>query len=327
MKAVLCKEYGPPEKLVLEEVESQPLGKDQIRIGVRAAGVNFPDTLIIQGQYQFKPDLPFTPGAEAAGDVTEIGADVSEFKVGDRVVWYSVCGGFADEIVANPSEVMKIADSMDYKTAAGMFLTYGTSYHALVQRANIQPGETLLVLGAAGGVGLAAVDIGTALGAKVIAAASSDDKLELAKQYGAELTINYATEDLKARAKELTGGKGVDVIYDPVGGDLFEQSLRAIARKGRMLVVGFASGDIPKLRANLVLLKDCQVVGVFWGQFMRLEPDVNAQNILDLVRMFEEGKIKPLISATYPLGEAAQALNDMLARKVRGKVVLTPADA
>jgi NADPH2:quinone reductase len=226
--------------------------------------------------------------------------------------------------VADQIQVTKIADSMDYKTAAGMFLTYGTSYHALVQRANIQPEETLLVLGAAGSVSLSAVDIRTALGAKVIAAAFSDDKLELAKQYGAELTINYSTEDLKARTKELTGGKGADVIYDPVGGDLFKQSLRAIARKGRMLVVGFASGEIPKLPVNLVLLKDCQVVGVFWGQFMRLEPDVNAQNVEDLVRMFEEGKIRPLISETYPLEKAAQALEDMLARKVKGKVVLTP---
>lgn len=322
MKAMLCKEYGPPETLVFEEVESRPLDKDQVRIAVHAAGINFPDTLIIQGQYQFKPDLPFSPGAEAAGEVTEVGANVSKVKVGDRVAWFSVSGGYADEIVAVESEVTPISDSMDYETAAGMFLTYGTSYHALVQRANIQPGETMLVLGAAGGVGLAAVDIGRALGAKVIAAASSDEKLALAKQYGAEMTINYSTEDVKKRTKELTGGKGVDVIYDPVGGELFEQSLRAIARKGRMLVVGFASGEIPKLPANLVLLKDCQVVGVFWGQFTMLEPDVNAQNIKDLVRMFEDGSIKPLISARYPLEKAADALHDILARKVTGKVVL-----
>jgi len=323
MKAMMCKEYGPPESLVYEEVKSKPLGKDQIRIAVKAAGVNFPDSLIIQGLYQFKPDLPFSPGAEAAGDVTEVGPDVTKVKVGDRVVWFSVAGGYAEEIVAEESEVTPISDSMDYETASGMFLTYGTSYHALVQRANIQPGETLLVLGAAGGVGLAAVDIGRALGAKVIAAASSDEKLEIAKRFGAEMTINYATEDLKQRTKELTGGKGVDVIYDPVGGPLFEQSLRAIARKGRMLVIGFASGEIPKLPVNLVLLKDCQVVGVFWGQFSKLEPDVNAQNVRDMVQMVEDGKLKPLISKTYPLENAVDALNDILARKVVGKVVLT----
>ena len=275
------------------------------------------------GRYQFKPDFPFSPGAEASGDVTEVGADVTKVKVGDRVAWFSVAGGYSEEIVAEEAEVLPIDDSMDYNTAAGMFLTYGTSYHALVQRANIQPGETLLVLGAAGGVGLAAVDIGRALGAKVIAAASNDDKLDLAKQYGAEMTINYSTEDLKQRTKELTGGKGVDVIYDPVGGDYFEQSLRAIARRGRMLVVGFASGKIPKLPANLVLLKDCQVVGVFWGQFAKLEPEVNAQNIRDLVQMVADGKLTPLISKTYPLEKAADALNDILARNVVGKVVLT----
>lgn len=323
MKAVLCKELGPPETLVFEEVEPRTLGKDEVRIAVRAAGVNFPDTLIIQGRYQFQPDLPFSPGGEAAGDVTEIGADVSKVAVGDRVVWRSIFGGFAEEIVAGEAEVMKIPDSLNYETAAGMFLTYGTTYHALVQRANIQPGETMLVLGAAGGVGLSAVDLGVALGAKVIAAASSDEKLELAKQYGAEQTINYTNEDIKLRTKELTGGKGVDVIYDPVGGDLFEQSLRAIARKGRMLVVGFASGVIPKLPTNLVLLKDCQVVGVFWGQFTQLEPDVNAQNIRNLIQMVEDGKIKPLISKRYPMDKAADALKDILARKVKGKVVLT----
>lgn len=323
MKAVLCKELGPPESLVFEEVEPRTLGKDEIRIAVRAAGVNFPDTLIVQGRYQFQPDLPFSPGGEAAGDVTEVGLDVSKVAVGDRVVWRSIFGGFAEEIIASEAEVMKIPDSMDYETAAGMFLTYGTTYHALVQRANIQPGETLLVLGAAGGVGLSAVELGAALGAKVIAAASSDEKLETTKKFGAELTINYTNEDIKLRTKELTGGKGVDVIYDPVGGDLFEQSLRAIARKGRMLVVGFASGVIPKLPTNLVLLKDCQVVGVFWGQFTQLEPDVNAQNIRDLIQLFEDGKIKPLISKSYPMEKAVDALQDILARKVKGKVVLT----
>ncbi len=316
MKAMLCKQYGPAEVLVYEDIESRPLGKNEVRIAVRAGGVNFADRLAIKGQYQFKPDFPFSPGAEAAGDVTEIGARVNKVNVGDRVVWHGLFGGYAEEIIADESEVSPIFDSLDYETAAGMFLTYGTSYHGLVQRAEIQPGETLLVLAAAGGVG-------RALGARVIAAASSDEKLDLAKRFGAEMTINYSAEDIKQRTKELTNCKGVDVIYDPVGGELFEQSLRAIAPKGRMLEVGFASGEIPKMAVILVLLKSCQVVGVFYGQFRQLEPELKAQNVRDLVQMIADGKLNPLVSKTYPLEKAVDALNDILTRKVLSKVVLT----
>lgn len=323
MKAVVCKHFGPPGTLVIEEVPSPPLAAGQVRIAVHACGVNFPDTLIIENKYQFKPDLPFTPGGEVAGEIVEIAAGVKHAHVGDRVIAMVGWGGFADELVVEEARTLPIPGDMDYATAAGFTMTYGTSYHALVQRAGLRAGETLLVLGAAGGVGLAAVELGRALGATVIAAASSDEKLELCKKHGAALAINYAKEKLKDRVKELTGGQGADVIYDPVGGDFFDQAVRCINWNGRLLVVGFASGRIPELPANLALLKGCSVVGVFWGAFTFREPETNAANLAELGRLYELGEIKPHVSAKYPLERVAEALGDISTRKATGKIVLT----
>ncbi|MSQ59067.1 MAG: NADPH:quinone oxidoreductase family protein [Betaproteobacteria bacterium] len=323
MKAVLCKELGPPEKLVVEEVPSLKPAKGQVVIGVKAAGVNFPDTLIIQGKYQFKPDLPFSPGGEVAGVVKELGEGVSNWKAGDRVIATTTWGGFAQEMVVDADRLIAMLGAMDYVAGSAFVLTYGTSYHALVDRAQLKAGETMLVLGASGGVGLAAVQIGKALGARVIAAASSAEKLAACKQAGADEIINYSTEDLRARVKVITGGRGTDVVYDPVGGTYSELALRDMAWNGRFLVVGFAAGEIPKIPLNLALLKGCSIVGVFWGAFTRTEPERNRLNNQELMRMFEAGKVKPHIHATYPLEQAAQALNDLVGKKVSGKVVLT----
>jgi NADPH:quinone reductase len=323
MRAVICKEYGPPESLVVGELELPPVQEGEVRIGVHACGVNFPDTLIIQGKYQFKPPMPFAPGGEVAGEILELGAGVTNFKVGDRVMAMTGHGGFAEEVVVAAQRVLPLAPGMDFVTAAGFTMTYGTSLHALLQRGRLQPGENLLVLGAAGGVGLAAVELGKAMGARVIAAASSAEKLQVAREHGADELIDYSREDLKERTKELTGGKGADVIYDPVGGDAFDQCMRAINWKGRMLVVGFASGRIPELPVNLALLKGCEVVGVFWGSFAAREPKENAANFQQLFKYYAEGKIKPHVCATYPLEQAPQALNDLLERKAVGKIVIT----
>ena len=323
MKAVLCKQYGPPESLVIENVPSKPLGKGEVRVALHAAGVNFPDVLIIQGKYQFKPEMPFSPGGEAAGQISEIGEGVTGYKVGDRVIVMCGWGGFADEIVIAADRLQKMPDSMDYATGAAFLMTYGTSHHALRQRAQIKPGETLLVLGAAGGVGLAAVELGKVMGARVIAAASTDEKLALCRKYGADEVINYTTEKIRDRVKELTGGKGADVIYDAVGGDAFDEAIRCINWDGRLLVVGFASGRIPQLPVNLALLKGCQVVGVFWGDFTRREPELHRQNLDEMMRWFAEGKLHPHISASYPMEKVADALNDMMNRKVQGKAVVT----
>lgn len=324
MKAVLCKQHGPPETLVVEDVESPPLKPGQVRIAVHACGVNFPDTLIIENKYQFKPDLPFSPGGEVAGDVVEVGEGAEGVSVGDRVIAMVLCGGYAEELVTEASNLLPIPEGMDYEAAAGFTMTYGTSLYALKQRAELQPGETLLVLGAAGGVGLAAVELGKVMGARVIAAASSQDKLDLCREYGADETINYAEESLKERTKELTGGQGADVIYDAVGGDAFDQAVRCINWKGRLLIIGFASGRIPELPVNLALLKGCQIVGVFWGAFTYREPEENARNLAQLGRWFEEGKLKPHVCAKYPLERAADALNQILDRKAKGKIILTP---
>ncbi|MBB4862137.1 NADPH2:quinone reductase [Pseudomonas nitritireducens] len=323
MKAVLCKAFGPAETLVLEEVASPEPKKNEVLLQVHAAGVNFPDTLIIEGKYQFKPPFPFSPGGEAAGVVGAVGEKVSHVKPGDRVMALTGWGSFAEEVAVPGYSVMPIPDGMDFASAAAFGMTYGTSMHALKQRANLQPGETLLVLGASGGVGLAAVEIGKAMGAKVIAAASSDAKLEVAKAAGADVLINYSEGSLKDKLKELTGGQGVDVIYDPVGGDLFEEAFRSIAWNGRMLVVGFASGTIPALPANLTLLKGASLVGVFWGSFAQRQPQDNAANFQQLFAWFAEGKIKPLVSQTFPLEKAADAINHLGQRKAVGKVVVT----
>jgi NADPH:quinone reductase len=322
MRAVLCKEFGPPENLVVEDVPSPAVGKGEVGVDVHAAAVNFPDLLIIQNKYQFKPSLPFSPGGEVAGVVREVGAGVTAVKPGDRVFATTMWGGFSEEIVVDQSRVARIPDRMDFVTASAFVMAYGTSHYALVDRARLKPGETLAVLGAAGGVGLAAVEIGKVLGARVIACASSDDKLDVCKEHGADAVINYAREDLKERMKELTGGRGADVIYDPVGSQLSEAALRGIAWEGRFLVVGFAGGDIPRIPLNLVLLKGCQIVGVFWGSFIAREPEKNREYLAELMRWFEEGKVRPFVSETFPLERAADALNAMAARKVKGKVVL-----
>jgi NADPH:quinone reductase len=324
MKAVLCKSYGPPENLSFEEIESPPLARGGVRIGVHACGVNFPDVLIIKGEYQFKPPFPFSPGAEVSGVVLEVGSDVKNFSVGDRVIGMTGWNGFAEEVVVDAAKCLKMPAQMDFAAAAALPMTYGTSYHALVQRAQLAAGETLLVHGATGGVGTAAVEIGKLLGAKVIATAGSDEKLQtLQKLYGVEHVINYRTNaGWKERVKELTNGNGADVIYDPVGGDVFEQSLRCINWNGRLLVVGFASGPIPSAKANLILLKGCSVVGVFWGAFSAREPEVNRKNFEQLMTWYAQGSLKPAISHRFPLERAADALNAITRREVVGKAVL-----
>ena len=322
MKAIMCKELGPPEKLVLDNVPEPSMGKNAVRIAVKACGVNFPDTLIIQGKYQFKPDMPFTPGGEFAGEIIEVGADVKHLRTGDRVAGGAAWGAYGEQVVTPAAGLIPLPKEVDYITAAAFPMIYGTSYHALKQRADLKPGETLLVLGAAGGVGLAAVELGKVMGARVIAAASTAEKLQACRERGADEVINYSTEDLKQRVKALTGGKGADVIYDPVGGDFFDQSTSCINWNGRILVVGFTSGRIPELPINRVLLKGCAVVGVFWGQFTMREPQVNMANFTQLVQWLVEGKLRPMVSKTYSLAEVPQALNDMMARKAIGKLVI-----
>src|SRR5207302_7425220 len=297
MKAVLCKEYGPPESLVLEDVEALKPGMGQVGVGVKACGVNFPDTLIIQGKYQFKPPMPFAPGGEVAGIVKEVGEGIDSVKVGDRVIAFIGWGGFAEEVLTDATRLIPIPAGMDFTTAAAFVMTYGTSHYALKDRAQLHPGETLLVLGAAGGVGLATVEIGKVMGARVIAAASSDEKLEVCKLHGADEVINYSTEDLRDRIKQLTGGKGVDVAFDPLGGDYSEPVLRSMAWGGRFLVIGFASGDIPRIPLNLPLLKVYSIVGVFWGSFMERDPKHGQEYLMALFTWFAEGKLTPHVSA------------------------------
>jgi NADPH2:quinone reductase len=324
MKAIVCKAWGLPDTLVVEELPDVVPEPGKVVIKVEAAGVNFPDVLIIQNKYQFKPELPFTPGGELAGTVTAVGNDVTQFKPGDRVIAFVGQGAFAQQIAAPVKSVMPMPPGMDFDTAAAITLTYGTSHHAVVDRAQLKAGETMLVLGAAGGVGLAAIEIGKALGARVIAAASSDEKLEICKQHGADATINYSTQDLREAIKASTDGKGPDVIYDPVGGIYAEPAFRSIAWRGRYLVVGFANGEIPRLPLNLMLLKGASLVGVFWGEFVRREPKANQAAMQELMGWLAEGKIRPHISGRYALADTPKALNDMAARKVTGKVVIQP---
>ncbi|MCF1252984.1 NADPH:quinone oxidoreductase family protein [Pseudomonas putida] len=322
MKAVLCKTLGPARNLVLEEVASPLPKKNEILLDVQAAGVNFPDTLIIEGKYQFQPPPPFSPGGEAAGVVAAVGEKAGAFKVGDRVMALTGWGAFAEQVAVPFYNVLPIPASMDFTTAAAFGMTYGTSMHALRQRGQLQAGETLLVLGASGGVGLAAVEIGKAMGARVIAAASSAEKLAVAKAAGADELIDYSQANLREEIKRLTGGQGVDVIYDPVGGELFEQAVRGLAWNGRLLVVGFASGSIPQLAANLVLLKGAAVLGVFWGAFAQRQPEDNAANFHQLFAWHAEGKLKPLVSQTYPLEEAGAAIEKLGQRQAVGKLVV-----
>jgi NADPH2:quinone reductase len=324
MKAVLCKEWGPPELLVVEDVASPVAGPGEVLIEVHAAGVNFPDTLIIQKKYQFQPPLPFSPGGEVAGVIKAVGEGVKHHKPGDRVIGSNTWGGYAQELVVKAERVVPIPDGMDFVTASAYVLAYGTSLHALKDRAKLAAGETLLVLGAAGGVGIAAVEIAKSMGARVIAAASSDDKLALCREHGADERINYASEDLRERIKALTAGKGPDVIYDPVGGSYSEPAFRSIAWEGRHLVVGFAAGDIPKLPLNLPLLKSASLVGVFWGAFLQRDPATTRQHMKDLFELYSSGKVKPPVTRTYRLEEAAQALRDVMERRVKGKVAILP---
>ena len=323
MKAVLCKQYGPPESLTFEELPSPKPGPGEVVVSVKAASVNFPDVLIIQNKYQFKPPLPFSPGSELSGVVKEVGPGVSTFRPGDKVMAFTTYGAFAEEVKTEASRLVPMPEGMQFIAASAFLLTYGTSDHALRDRGALKSGETLVVLGAAGGVGLAAIEIGKALGARVIACASSEEKLAVCREHGADGTINYATEDLRERIKALTEGRGVDVVYDAVGGPYTEPAFRSLAWRGRLLVVGFAAGEIPKLPLNLALLKGASVVGVFWGDFTRREPGEFAESVNQLGRWFREGKLRPHVSQTFPLRQAAEALKLMAARQVKGKVVLT----
>jgi NADPH2:quinone reductase len=323
MKAVICKEYGPPEKLVVADVPSPVAGPGQVVVSVRAAGVNFPDTLIIEGKYQFKPAPPFSPGGEIAGIVKSVGDGVTRVKPGDRVVALAPFGGYAEEVATGENTLLRMPDGLDFERAASALTTYGTTQYAFVDRAQLKPGETLLVLGAAGGVGLAAVELGKLLGAKVIAAARGADKLEICRSYGADGVIDYGTEDLKERVKALTGGNGADVVYDPVGGAYSEAALRATAWNGRFLVIGFASGEIPKIPLNLTLLKGCAILGVFWGSFLVREAARAAAMHTELLTFIRDGKLKPHLHARYRLEDAPRALRELLDRKVQGKAVLT----
>lgn len=323
MKALICKSLGMPDTLSFEEVADLQPGPGQVLVGMKAAGVNFPDALIIQGKYQFKPALPFAPGAEFSGVVLALGEGVKTCKVGDRVIAACPHGAFAEQVLVAAKQIIPMPQNMSFETAAAFTLTYGTSYHALKGRAVLKEGETLLVLGAAGGVGLAAIQIAKALGARVIAAASTAEKLAICKSNGADELINYTSEDLRERVKELTGGKGPNVIFDPVGGKYAEPAFRSIAWCGRYLVVGFADGDIPSLPLNLPLLKGASIVGVFWGEFVNRQLFEFIRDLGEMFALIEQGKLKPHVSKTYPLEQGAQALQDLLDRKVIGKVLIT----
>ena len=319
----MCKAYGPPESLVIEDVRSPVPGHGEVVVSVKAASVNFPDTLIIQNKYQTKPPLPFSPGSECAGVVKAVGEGVTRVRPGDPVMAITTYGSFAEEVLTPESRVLQIPRGMDFVTASAFTLTYGTSAHALVDRGDLKTGETLLVLGASGGVGIAAIEIGKALGAKVIACASTGDKLEVCEQHGADELINYTTQDLRERVKGITNGEGIDVVYDAVGGPYSEPALRSTRWRGRFLVVGFAAGEIPKIPLNLTLLKGCSIVGVFWGDFVKREPARFAALMQQLGDWYQAGKLKPYVSQTLPLARAADALNLMTTRRVKGKLVLT----
>ncbi len=323
MKAILCHDYGAPDSLVLGELPDPEAGPGKAVIDIHVAGANFVDALCIQGTYQIKPPLPFVPGMELAGVVRAVGDGVSNVLPGDRVACLAGIGGaFAERIAVKADRLVKIPDKMDFDTGAGFSLTYCTSLYALENRGHIAAGENLLVLGAAGGVGLAAVDLGKALGARVIAAASSDEKLAKCREFGADALINYDSEDLKARVKELTAGGGVDLVYDPVGGNYSEIALRTMGWNGRFLVIGFANGEIPRIPINLTLLKGCEIVGVDWGQFGARFPAETAPVLERVMQLFEQGKINPCVTQRYSFADAPRALNDLLARKVVGKAVI-----
>lgn len=324
MKALLCKHYGGPDDLSIDDIAEPAARPGEAIVEVKAAALNFFDTLIIAGKYQTKPAMPFSPAAEFAGVVRSLGDGVTGIKAGDRVLGYVGYGAAQQRVAARADRLVPIPDALDFDHAAGLCVTYGTTLHALKDRAHLREGETLAVLGASGGVGLAAVELGKAMGARVIACASSDDKLAFAKKHGADDGINYATDDLKEALRRVTGGKGADVIYDPVGGAYAEQALRSIAWKGRFLVVGFAAGEIPKIPLNLALLKGCDIVGVFWGSFIERDPAGHRANTQQIIDWVVAGKLSAHVQAAYPLSDAATALKALAARKVMGKIVLHP---
>ncbi|MEE4376523.1 MAG: NADPH:quinone oxidoreductase family protein [Candidatus Competibacteraceae bacterium] len=321
MRAVVCKQWGmPPDNLVLEELPSPIPEKDQVAIAVHACGINFADTLIAQGKYQTKPEPPFSPGMEVAGEVLACGSEVKTLKPGDRVMAVLSYGGFAEEVIAPAAAVVPLPTSMDFVTAAGFPVAYGTSHLALTRRAHLQPGENLLVHGAGGGVGLTAVEIGKQLGATVIATAGGADKLKIAAEHGADHLIDYSKEDIRERVKALGGA---DVVYDPVGGDAFDASLRCINWEGRILAIGFASGKVPQPPANILLVKNCAVIGLYWGAYLWRNPPIMQNSLSELLSWHAQGKLKPHVSRTYPLEQAQEALADLLARRSTGKLVLT----
>ena len=326
MKALVCEAYGPIDTLVVKDIPSPVPGPKQVLVKVEAASVNFPDALMVQGLYQVKPPLPFTPGAEIAGTVTAVGAEVKHYKAGDRVIALISTGGFAEECLADAARAMPLPAGMDFDTGAALLLTYCTSLHGLKDCGHLQAGETLVVLGAAGGVGISAIEIGKAMGARVIAAASSDDKLELCRKVGADETINYSTENLKDRINELTGGKGADVVYDPVGGPYTEPAVRALAWRGRLLIIGFAAGEIPKIPLNLALLKERSLVGVYWGDSTKHDPAGHLANLHQLHEWFATGRIRPVVSERFPLSAAKDAIASIANRQVKGKIVVLPND-
>lgn len=323
MRALVCKQLGPADKLVIQEVPDPVAGPDEVLVRVHAAGINFPDLLVIQGLYQVKVEPPFIPGNEAAGVIQAVGEGVARYKPGDQVIIMPEGAAFAELCAVPVERVIPMPDNLDFEQAAGFTITYGTSYHALKQSAKLQSGETVLVLGAAGGVGITAVECAKAMGARVIAAASSDAKLEFARAAGADETINYSNESLKDRCKALTGGKGVDIVYDPVGGELAQQALRALAWHGRYLVIGFASGDIPKFPANIALLKEASIIGIWWGTWLVKHPAESEQNMKELFAMVHKGILKPRVTESWPLESFLDAFNSLAKRTARGKVILT----
>lgn len=323
MRAIRIERFGGPEAVTLAETPTPKAGPDQVRIRVHAAGVNFADTLMLRGKYQATPPLPFTPGMEVAGEVVEIGANIEWFKPGDRAIAVIDHGGFAEEVLAHHSRIMHMPEDMTWEQAAGMPIVYGTSHLALTHRTALRPGETLLVHGAAGGVGLTAVEIGRALGATVIAAASTPKKRAIVKEYGADHVIDSTTETVYQRVRELTGGRGADVIYDPVGGKAFEESLRCAAFEGRIIIVGFASGRIPRIPANILLVKNITAVGYYWGAYAAKDLQLLRESFAGLEAMYRQGKLRPLVGATFPLEETAAALTHLSNRKAIGKTVIT----
>ena len=324
MKAIVCNDFGPIEEIDYTEMPDPKAGPGQVVLTTKAIGVNFPDGLLVQGLYQHKPELPFVPGIEVAGVVEEVGSGVNNLKLGDRVLASTMTGGYAEKLCMDAAAAIMIPDVMSDAHAAVLPCAYGTAHHALKQRGNLQPGETLVVLGAAGGTGLAAVQIGKAMGARVIAVCSDEEKLSLAADCGADELINYRKDDLRKSLLTITNKRGVDVVFDPVGGEAFNHCTRAMAWNGRLLVIGFASGDIPQFPVNLALVKGYSVIGVFWGSFTRYQGDEYAENMVELFRWYEQGKVRPLIYKTFPLSSAAEALHLVAQRKVMGKLVLVP---